>query len=171
MVPGERAYAYGDQAYAYPYEYAGGRELQGVRGDRGYDDTYLVFDRQNNIGELGGEGTFGLAHDPGDEIVEIVLTLTAAQFPEETQLRTLAGLNAIGEDAAALDEAQAALEIPAPIDPGDIQHNDLGGKQGGQAGQYYHLTESQLALVDPDQGGSEDQSAWSNLTYDEGDSS
>lgn len=102
----------------------GERELQGIRGDRGYDDTYLVCDRQLNIGELGGEGTFVVAHDPGDEIVEIVLTITAAQFPEETQLRTLAGLNAIGEDAAALAEAQASLVIPAAIDPSDFQPVD-----------------------------------------------
>jgi len=99
----------------------GERELQGIRGDRGYDDTYLVFDRQNNIGELGGEGTFVLSHDPGDEIVEIVLTLTLAQNPTETMQRVLAGLNSIGDDAAALAAAQAALAVPAPVDPSDFE--------------------------------------------------
>lgn len=99
----------------------GERELQGIRGDRGYEDTYLVFDRQNNIGELGGAGTFGLAHDPGDEIVEIVLTLTLAQNPTETMQRVLAGLNSIGDDAAALAAAQAALAVPAPVDPSDFE--------------------------------------------------
>ena len=106
----------------------GERELRGVRGDRGYEDTYLVFDRQNNIGELGGAGTFGLAHDPGDEIVEIVLTLTLAQNPTETMQRVQAGIDAIGGDATALAAAQAALAIPAPIDPGDYSHNDFANR-------------------------------------------
>lgn len=99
----------------------GERELQGIRGDRGYDDTYLVVDKQLNIGELGGEGTFVLSHDPGDEIVEIVLTLTLAQNPTETMQRVLAGLNSIGDDAAALAAAQAALAVPAPVDPSDFE--------------------------------------------------
>lgn len=99
----------------------GDRELQGIRGDRGYEDTYLVADKQPNIGELGGEGTFALAHDPGDEIVEIVLTLTLAQNPTETMQRVQAGIDAIGDDPTALAAAQAALVVPAPVDPSDFE--------------------------------------------------
>lgn len=114
-----------------------------LRGDLRYDDTYLVVDRQQNIGELGGEGTFALGHDPGDEIVEIVLTFTLAQNPTESMQRVSAGLDAIGDDATALAAAQSALVIPAPVDPSAFDHDDFGGNQGGTAGQYFHLTTAQ----------------------------
>lgn len=96
-------------------------------------DSYVLTRNDEDLGSIGGGGTFALWQDPGDEVIEIALILTETADAERVQNQVLEGLNRIGDDATALSEAQAALEIPAPIDPGDIDHNDLASRSAADA--------------------------------------
>lgn len=96
-------------------------------------DSYVLTRNDEDLGSIGGGGTFALWQDPGDEVIEIALILTETADAERVQNQVLEGLNRIGDDATALSEAQAALEIPAPIDPGDIDHNDLASRSTADA--------------------------------------
>ena len=116
--------------------------------ERPGDDTYIHTVVLENFGAQGGEGTFWLGMLPPHEIVEARIVLTSDPIGAERLLSlTSEGLNLISEDATALASAQAALAIPAPVDPGDIQHNDLAGLQGGTTDEYYHLTATEYTNV------------------------
>lgn len=96
-------------------------------------DSYVLTRNDEDLGSIGGGGTFALWQDPGDEVIEIALILTETADAERVQNQVLEGLNRIGDDATALSEAQAALEIPAPVNPNDIDHNDLASRSAADA--------------------------------------
>lgn len=117
--------------------------------ERPADDTYIVWRSIENFGAQGGEGEFWLAPLPPHEVVEAKVFFYVGDIAGERLLSlTLSGLTLVGDDAAALADAQAALEIPAPVDPGDIDHNTLGGLQGGNGtDEFYHLTAAEHTNV------------------------
>ncbi len=73
------------------------------------------------------------AIDLADEIIEFVLVVHLAANEEATKALVLDGIDRISDDSTALAAAQAALEIPAPIVPGDIDHNDLASRSAADA--------------------------------------
>ena len=85
------------------------------------------------LSDVGSSAEWLLGADLGDEIVEVVLRFDDAANPEAAQLLVEQGISDIGDDAAALAAAQAALAIPAPVDPGDIDHNDLASRSAADA--------------------------------------
>lgn len=85
------------------------------------------------LSDVGSSAEWMLGADLGDEIVEVVLRFDDAANPEAAQLLVEQGISDIGDDAAALAAAQASLEIPAPVDPGDIDHNDLASRSAADA--------------------------------------
>ena len=117
--------------------------------ERPADDTYIVWRSIENFGAQGGEGEFWLAPLPPHEVVEAKVFFYVGDIAGERLLSlTLSGLTLVGDDSAALADAQAALEIPAPVDPGDIDHNTLGGLQGGNGtDEFYHLTAAEHTNV------------------------
>jgi len=117
--------------------------------ERPADDTYIVWRSIENFGAQGGEGEFWLAPLPPHEVVEAKVFFYVGDIAGERLLNlTLSGLTLVGDDATALADAQAALEIPAPVDPGDIDHNTLGGLQGGNGtDEFYHLTAAEHTNV------------------------
>lgn len=50
-------------------------------------------------------------------------------------------------DTTSIDLTNTAGTLTADVIPGGIAHNDLASKQGGTAGEYYHLTSAQNTLV------------------------
>lgn len=117
--------------------------------ERPADDTYIVWRSIENFGAQGGEGEFWLAPLPPHEVVEAKVFFYVGDIAGERLLSlTLSGLTLVGDDSAALADAQAALEIPAPVDPGDIDHNNLSGLQGGNGtDEFYHLTAAEHTNV------------------------
>lgn len=85
------------------------------------------------LSDVGSSAEWLLGADLGDEIVEVVLRFDDAANPEAAQLLVEQGISDIGDDATALAAAQASLEIPAPVDPGDIDHNDLASRSAADA--------------------------------------
>lgn len=77
------------------------------------------------------------AIDLADEIIEFVLVVHLAANEEATKALVLDGIDRISDDSTALATAQAALEIPAPIIPADIDITEFGGVPDtyGTAGQ------------------------------------
>lgn len=85
------------------------------------------------LSDVGSSAEWLLGADLGDEIVEVVLRFDDAANPEAAQLLVEQGISAIGDDATALAAAQTALVIPAPVDPGSINHNDLASRSAADA--------------------------------------
>lgn len=82
----------------------------------------------------GGSGEFYLDPLPDHEVLEAVVWITATSIAaERTQQLVSSSLELIGNDATALAEAQAALAIPAPVNPADIDHNDLAARDAADA--------------------------------------
>jgi len=50
-------------------------------------------------------------------------------------------------DTSTIDFTLTGQALTASVIPGGIAHNDLASKQGGTAGEYYHLTDAQLAAL------------------------
>ena len=96
-------------------------------------DTYVVTRVIERFGAGGGAADVLMGLDLGDEIVELAFMLLPEGSSELALNQALDSLSDIGDDATALATAQAALEIPAPIDPGDIDHNDLASRSAADA--------------------------------------
>lgn len=97
-------------------------------------DTYRTSRVIEALGMQGGNGEFYLDPLPDHDVLEAVVWIYATSIAEaRTQALVSSSLELIGEDADALASAQAALAIPSPVNPADIDHNDLAARDAADA--------------------------------------